>query len=128
VRPDHGHGEATDRTRLARSAQDRERIRVAAVVAERDHRGRFDLGQQALERLTLAAGGPWPEIDHESSPVVGEVVLGELAIDRAADRSSACRTWKATDGPLRSTNSQPGRPSSSGTRVARRSAGSIDGS
>ena len=47
---------------------------------------------------------------------------------RAAARSSAWRTWNATDGPLRSTNSQAGRPSSSGTRVASTSAGASDAS
>ena len=42
---------------------------------------------------------------------------------RAATRSSAWRTWNATDGPLRSTNSQAGRPRTSGTRAASDSAG-----
>ena len=64
-----------------------------------------------------------------------EVVRREPAIDlamaastaaRAATRSSAWRTWKATEGPLRSTNSHAGVPRTSGTRVASTSAGASE--
>ena len=44
--------------------------------------GREELAQEGFERLALAAGRPRAEIDHEAAPVMGQVVLGQLAIGR----------------------------------------------
>ena len=103
----------------ARRAQHREAVGVAAVVAEGHDGRRPELGQQRLEGLALATRRPRPEVDHQTAAVVREVVRRQTRCrprrwpprPRPArpTRSSAWRTWNATDGPLRSTNSQAGR-------------------
>ena len=83
-------------------------------------------GQQPLDRLALAAGVTRPQI-HDGSPAIvlqavvdrgrrapRRAAIAATTAARAAATSSAWRTWNATDGPLRSTNSQPGWPSSRG--------------
>ena len=99
----------------------------ATTVAGRSSR------EQRVEGFALAAGRPRPHVHDEPAAVVGEVVRRDLGIRGLDGRRrppparrpgpAAWRTWNATDGPLRSTNSQSGRSRSSGTRVARRSAG-----
>ena len=86
------------------------------------------------DRLVFPARGPGPQVDHRPTTVVGEIVADETSArlddrDRVEDggagatpTSSAWRTWKATDGPLRSTKSHDGDPSSTATSRARVSA------
>ena len=68
-------------TRVARRPQHGEPVGVAAVVAEGHDGCRPQVCQQALERLALAAGGPRTEIDDQPAAVVGQLVLGQLAVD-----------------------------------------------
>ena len=81
VRAGDADGQAVDRPRASGGPKDREGIGVAEVVAERDHRDRAQLPEQAAERLTLTAGRPRSQVDHQPATVVGQVVRRQLAID-----------------------------------------------
>ena len=107
-----------------RARRDRlERVDVAQLVAERP-RSR-PAGARVTSRSTasrLPPASPRPEVDDRPAAVVGQTVVARpvAALDRrrspsttaarAAATSSAWRTWNATDGPLRSTNSHGGAP------------------
>ena len=120
---------------VARGAEHGEPVGIAHVVAEGDDRGRPELGQQALERPRAcrrrsAAGGPRPAgpgsgPDRAPGSSRSTSSIAATTAARAATRSSAWRTWNATDGPL-ALDEQPGRPSRAprGRARARISAGS----
>ena len=132
-----GHGHARRATATAATGRDDrlERVDVADLVAEDHDRARAVPRDQPLDRLALAAGSGRPQVHDRPAAVVGEAVVARgrsrastaaiaaTTAARAAATSSAWRTWNATDGPLRSTNSHGGDPSSSRRRAARIAAG-----
>ena len=112
-----------------------ERVHVAQLVAERRRRARGRW--RAISRSTasrLPPGRRRPQVDDGPAAIVGAargrpgprastVAIAATTAARAAATSSAWRTWNATDGPLRSTNSHGGAPSSRATPAASISAG-----
>ena len=130
VRAGHAHGQPVERARVPRRRGGPRTRRRRCCRRRRQRRvaGRSSASRRS-KRFALATRGPRPEVDDQPAAVVGQVVR-RRARGRPSrspprprpgppTRSSAWRTWKATDGPLRSTNSQAGRPRTPGTRVAR---------
>ena len=112
-----------DRARVARAAMTASNASTSLSSSPRTTTapGRSRSTSPTASRLPPAVRRP--QVDHRPTAVVRQAVVDEpgsglhesiaaTTAARAAATSSAWRTWKATDGPLRSTNSQRGCPSS----------------